>query len=358
MNTKPLPLRVTLLLLLIGFSLSLVACDKVTPPEISAPTQTLMETGSAPPTITPASTATATTTPTPPPSLAVLLARAEADSAQVSAFQTALNGPISGAGLRWQVRQQLSAEDLTPELRLVIALPPDPGLAALVAAAPDTQFLAVGIPDLPPAPNLSVIGAQGPRPDQHGFIAGAIAAIITPDWRVGVISVSDTTAGNAARQGFINGAVYFCGLCRPTHPPFYEYPLYVEMPAGASPAEWKAAADYLIDHYAQTAYVYPGAGDESTLEYLAQAGVNLIGSSPPPEGLSQHWVASLSSDLLPIVEELISSLLAGQGGVEIPMPLVITQVNAELFSPGRQNLAQEILSNLLEGYIDTGAGAP
>jgi hypothetical protein len=320
-----------------------------TPTPTLPPTLTYTPTATVTPTLTP--------TPTPPPPLAVLLADQEADQTQVSAWQTALHAQITEAGLRWQVRQRLDTEDLTPELRLVIALPPDPGVAALAAAAPQTQFLAVNIPDVQVAANLSTIGAQGARPDQEGFIAGVIAAMITPDWRVGVIGVSDTVEGQAAKNGFLNGVEYFCGLCNPAHSPIglaYDYPLYVELPSNAMSIEWQTAASYLIDHVTQTIYLTPGMNDEATLNYLAEAGADLIGYGTPSEALRPHWIASMNSDLLPVVQELIPELLQGQGGQELPLPLVLSNINTDVFSPGKQNLASQTLQDLLAGYIDTG----
>jgi basic membrane lipoprotein Med (substrate-binding protein (PBP1-ABC) superfamily) len=130
----------------------------------------------------------------------------------VSTLQNALNDIVTQAGLQWQVRQELTPEDMVPAIEMVVAVPPDVGLAELVAVAPDTQFVALDIPDLPPAANLTTISTQGGRPDQQGFIAGEITAMLSEDWRVGAISLSDTTEGRSARSGFVNGVVYFCGL--------------------------------------------------------------------------------------------------------------------------------------------------
>jgi hypothetical protein len=109
-----------------------------------------------------------------------------------------------------------------------------------------------------------------------------------------VISVSDTAEGIAARTGFINGVVYFCGTCRQIYPPFFDsqnqliqYPLFVELPSGAAENEWEAAADSLLSRSVDTIYVAPGAGGESLLSYLAQAGVKLVGGSPPIGGLDR-----------------------------------------------------------------------
>ena len=269
-------------------------------------------------------------------------------------MQTLLTEQSRPAGWRVQVRPSLTQADLGEQVRVVVSLPPDPGLANLAAAAPGTRFVAVGMPDVQPAKNLFVVGAQGDRPDRQGFLAGDIAASITPDWRIGVINREDTGAGKAARQGFFNGATYYCGLCRSTYPPFYEYPLYAELPAQASQAEQQAAADYMIDHAAKTVYVYPGAGDEALLEYLAQNGVNLIGGVTPPQAAQSQWVASIQPDLLKAVRDLWPRLLKGEPGASVDVPLAITNANPALFSPGRQRLAQTTLDDLLAGFIDTG----
>ena len=321
---------------------------------LSTPTSTPSPTPAA--TVAPLRTATPLPTPTqtPQPPLAVLLAPAGSDPDEASRLQSALNGPVIQAGLRWQVRPSLTARDLTPNLRLVVALPPDIGLADLAAAAPDTQFLAVGIPGLTPAPNLSQVAADGARPDQQGFLAGLIAAMITSDWRVGMIGLSDSDPDKAAHQGFLNGVTYFCGLCQQEYPPFYKYPLYIELPASASAAEWQATAEYMVGHQVLTVFIYPGAGDEAMLNYLAQKGTNLIGIGSPSEGLKPHWVASLYSDPLPAVQALLPDLLNGKGGAALPMPLEIREANPDLFSPGRQRLANEILADLLTGFVGTG----
>jgi hypothetical protein len=283
-----------------------------------------------------------------------LLSPPEADAAQVNAWQTALNPLITGAGLRWQVRQRLNAEDLTSDLRLVIAVPPDPGIADLAAAAPNTQFLAVQIPGLQAGANLSVIGATGARPDQQGFLAGYIAAMLTPEWRVGVISISDTLEGRSARTGFINGVVYYCGLCNPLYAPFYDYPLYVELPAAATSAEWQALASYMVDHYVQMVYVYPAAGDQAMLDYLSQSGIQIISTGVPSQALRPNWVASLNTDVLALVQSLIPELLQGNGGRDLPLPVAITEINADLLSPGKTALANKLLQDLQAGYIDPG----
>jgi hypothetical protein len=321
----------------------------------SLPTPKITPTVTSQPASTLAATPTLNPTATPAPPVAVLLASPAADQALVKQLQTALNDVITIAGLRWQVQQQLAANALEPELRLVVAVPPDPGLAALIAAAPHTQFLTVGIRGLEPAPNLTTIGADGNRPDQQGFIAGVIAAMLSDEWRVGVISMADTAEGKAARSGFLNGAVYFCGLCRPSRPPFYEYPMYIELPSTATSAEWQEAANFMVDHVVQTVYVYPGAGDESMFTILEDAKINIISSGEPPQGANSSWVVSLNTDLVALVQSQVASLLDGSqtGGQALTTPIQFSQVNQAIFTPGKQRLAQQVLEDLQSGFIDT-----
>lgn len=307
------------------------------------------------PTPLPTETLVPSPTSTSLPPLAVLLAPTGADSIRVQALQSALNAPITAAGMRWQVRPSLSQDDLTPELRLVVVLPPDPGVAVLANSAPDTQFLSVAIPGVEPAANLSVIAASSERSDQQGFIAGVIASMITPEWRVGVIGLAGDTDSKAAENAFIHGSTYFCGLCLQSYPPFYDYPQVVNLPATASSVEWREIANYMIDHMVQTVYVVPGAGTTEMFEVLAQAEVKLIGENIPSESVSAQWAVSLrTAEILPVVLEILPDLLNDKAGVKIAMPLTFLDVNPDLFSPGRQHLAQEILDDLLGGFIDTG----
>lgn len=336
-------------LLLASLVLFLSGCGVVIPTARPTPTPSpsLTATATSIPTLTP--------TPTAPPPVAVLLAGAGSDQTQVSTLQTALNDIVVKAGLRWQVRQKLTLPDLAPELRLVVVVPPDPGIAELVSAAPGTQFLALGIPGLPAASNLTILGGEGVRTDQQGFIAGVIAAMLSNDWRVGAISLSDTVEGRSARTGFLNGVIYFCGLCRPAHPPFYEYPLYIELPSTATSAEWQEAANYMVDHLAKTVYVYSGVSDEAMLSILAAAKVNIISSGVPPADTSSSWVVSLTTDSLPLIQSTVAGLLDGslKGGQALTIPIQFTQVNPALLTPGKQRLAQQVLSDLHSGFIDT-----
>ena len=311
------------------------------------------------PTATTAPTADPTALPTPTatalPPLLILLAPDGSDPALSSQLQAFFSKAAQQEGLRYQLRQTISAQELNQQARYLIAMPGTSDLNSLVAGAPNTSFLAVGIIDLESAPNLLAIGAEGERPDQNGFIAGYIAAMLTQYWRVGVISVEDTPEGQAARQGFTNGVAYFCGLCRSGVPPFYEYPLFIGLPEGATDDEWRQVAGFLLDRLVETIFVAPGAGGDDLLEYLAASGVKVIGSSAPPESATAQWVTSIrrpNTDGL--YAELWPRLLAGDTGEILALPIILTDSNEANFGIGKQMEANQVLSDILDGFADPG----
>lgn len=310
------------------------------------------------PTSTPTLTPTPLPTSTPLPPVAVLLAPPQANPSQVESLQTFLAEAVSEAGYRFQVRPTLAADTIQVEdIEWVIALRPNPDLGALAAAAPETRFLAVGFSDLDPGANLSVIGADDTQMDHQGFIAGYTAALITPDWRVGVITTANTEGGQIARQAFVTGAKYFCGLCITTYPPFAEYPLYLQLDQGTSTTDWQAASNVLINRGVKTIYVVPGAGDEALLQHLAQSDVNILGGTPPPDGLADSWVATLGFSPLEAFDQFWPEFVAGVDGQSVDVPLAITNVNPDLLSPGRQRLVEEILTQVQAGAVDLGVTA-
>jgi hypothetical protein len=290
--------------------------------------------------------------------LILFLRPGDADPALADPIEAFLSQAAQAGGMRWQVRPTLAASDMPDEVRLLVILP-GAGLDAaaitpMISAVARAQILVVGVPGLDPAANLTTVQLGNDRPDQLGFIAGFIAAMITPDYRSGMVGVVENIPAKAAYKGFLNGDTYYCGLCLQSYPPFYNYPLYVEALAGAAGTEWWGNGEFLKDHQAETVFIYPGAGDDAMLRQLAEGGIHLIGTSLPSEDLRPNWVASLRTDPLPTILALIPQLLDGQGGQVITVPLQITDVNAELLSPGRLRYANEVLADLLAGFTDTG----
>jgi hypothetical protein len=293
----------------------------------------------------------ATSTPAPSTAQVLLIALPGSETARTTALQETLSELAAQEGLSFETVTDPGGVQITPEARLVVALPPDPGIADLAAANPGVQFLAIGVPEAQTASNLSIIGAGGERPDQQGFLAGYLAAVITQDWRVGIISQPDSPAGKAARNGFANGVVFYCGLCRPAYPPFIQYPVFLDLPTSG---DQQAVVDTLVGNAVKTVYLAPGVGEAALEETLAQAGIRIIGSGAPTSQVKDQWVASISMDEMGSVRQIFPRLLAGEGGLNLATPLSLGERNEALFSQGRQRLVDKMLTDLLAGYVDSG----
>jgi hypothetical protein len=286
----------------------------------------------------------------------ILLAPENSDPELSSDLQGFFSGAAQNEGLRYQVRQTIDPQEVRDQVRYLIAMPGTADVNTLVAAAPNTLFLAVGIRDLETADNLLAIGSEGERPDQNGFMGGYIAAMLTQYWRVGVISIEDTPEGQAARQGFTNGVTYFCGLCRSGVPPFYEYPLFIGLPEGSSDDEWRQVASFLVNRLVETIFVAPGAGGDDLLRYLASSGVKVIGSTAPPEGVADQWITSIRRpDINGLYAQLWPRLLAGDTGEILPLPIILADSNEANFGLGKQMEANLVLEQVLDDFIDPGA---
>ena len=313
-------------------------------------------------TLTEIPTVMVTQTSTPLPPVGVLLAPEGADGRLVKALQERLARWIPEQGLRFQVLPSLDADDIsTDDYRLIVVVPPVKNLEDLIDAAPDVDFLAVGFDDLEPSSNLSVIRSGNERLDQQAFLAGYLAVMITEDWRVGMMGIADSPYVERARIGFTNGALFYCpspmGYCSPSYAPFFEYPLYVEMNHDSSIAEWQSAAKYLIGMMVETMYIMTGVENNGPLlQYLAAQGVNMIGGKSPPESIKEHWVATLTFSPLDAFDEYWPKFVNGDVGNEVFSSLKITDFNDELLTEGKQRLANEMLGDLINGFIDTGAG--
>jgi hypothetical protein len=309
-------------------------------------------------TATPLPTATPADTLTPLSPVGVFLTPPEVDPNLVEELNPLIGGYIRAEGLRFQVLETMAPGDfLRDDFRLVVVLPPYPDLEALAQRAPDTKFLAVGFNDLDPLDNLSVLRFGGGDYDVQGFIAGYIAAMITTDWRVAVLSIQESEDALAAREGFWVGVKYFCGLCNPKYAPMginYVYPKYIDLPVDASDLEIEANVNLLIDRAVNTFYIVPGAGDPKIYSMLISNNKLIIGpGSDFREEYRDFWVASLEYDLLQAIKEYWPEFLENQSGGEYIPPLLINDVNPDLLSQGKLQAVKSIQEEVSAGFIKT-----
>ena len=302
------------------------------------------------PTETPIPTATFTATPSTP--LAILVMPADLDQTMYDLYQSTVYDLAQQAGFRFQVRNTLSESDLEPALRLVIALPPDPGpgIAALAAAAPQTQFLAINIPNLTAGGNVSVL-TNNVQNDIVAFVAGYIGALITEDYRIGMIYPDGNADALSALDAYTNGKAYYCGICQPYYYLPYDFPQSIPIPATESPENYGGYAVYLIQQRkVNFIYVYPDVATPDLLAYIGSSGAVQVGTTPQG-GIPLYWAASISPDIVGAIQVAWPNLIAGQGGQDVQSPLKLTDVDSSLLSPAKQAQAEQVLAGLLSGQI-------
>jgi hypothetical protein len=297
-------------------------------------------------------------TPTPLDPVGVLLTPVGSDQDLVDELNTLIGGYIRDEGLRYQVLADLTEEDFQrDEYRIVVVLPPYPGLAQVAQNNPETRFLAVGFNDLEPGANMSVLRSGGGDYDLQGFAAGYIAAMITDDWRVGVLSVQENEDAQAARDGFRVGVKYYCGLCNPKYAPTginYVYPKYIDLPVDATDEQINGNIDWLVDRAVKTFYIVPGVGSQNIYRSLVGYQKLIIGSgSDFQEEYRDYWVASLEYDLIAALTDIWSTFLTAEEGFTESPPLLLTDVNQNLLSEGKVRLVEKVLEEVSSGFIKT-----
>jgi hypothetical protein len=337
------PVRVKYVLFAILIITLLSACGRGAPADIPAPTVV--------PTHTPLPPATMIPTPSTP--LAILVMPEDMDRASFDLYQKTVYDLAQESGFRFQVRNALEAADLAdPTLKVVIALPPDPGIASYVSAAPGVQFLAVNIPNLAAGGNLSVL-APDSQVELPAFLAGYTLALLLEEYHIGMLIPQGDADAARAFNAFQNGMTFYCGLCRTVYFSQIAYPTYLEIPADEDPARYGGYANVLInDRKVDGLYIYPTLANDDFLSYVGTQGAWLIGTSMP-EPRPGGWVMTIRPDTVRAIQIAWPQLIAGQGGINVQSPLGIADVDPGILTEGKLRLVQETLDGLLAGRIST-----
>ena len=340
-------MRSRLIIPLVVLSILITACGA---------SETPVATTTPQPTDTPIIPPTLTATPTVP--LAMLILPADLDVETSNLYQKTVYDLAQSAGFRFQVRNTLTPADLAePGLQILIALPPDPGpgIMTLAAAAPQVQFLAINIPGVTAGGNISVLGGNS-QSEIAAFLAGYTAALITDDYRTGMMIPKDNADALRALNAYANGRTFHCGTCRPFYYLPWSFPQYVEIPAEEDKANYDAYADILMLQYkVRTIYLYSDIAIPELYEYIGTTGVYMIGTitpDPRPAG----WAMTIQPDVIKAIQNAWPQLIAGQGGITVQSPLGLSDIDPSLLSPGRQRLVQQVLDDLQAGRIDIGVG--
>jgi hypothetical protein len=296
-------------------------------------------------------------TPTPQAQIAaelILWAPETADPALVQTLTGQLSAYAQSAGLAFESHALLAAPQLGAQTRVVVSVAPAAELAALAGQVPTVQFLSVLVPGTVVGGNVHAFEASASTSDQRAFLAGYALALITPDYRVGVISQSGTAEGQLYRDGFVTGARFFCGLCRSKYGPVLYYPFTAEIGDPASAVEWQAAADSLLANAVSAVFVQPEVSSAELITYLAGKGVVLVGvDGQPGLDVPASWVGVLTAGGSADVVSAVEKLLNGEAPVSGASGVALGRINADLMSEGRQILFERIRQQMLDGQVKT-----
>lgn len=334
-------MRVKQFLFLVLIFTLLIACGGNEPTEVPPPT--VVPSHTPPP--------TATMIPTASTPLAILVLPTDMDKTASDLYQKTVYDLAQASGFRFQVRNALTEVDIAdPTLKVVIALPPDPGIATFASAAPNVQFLAVNIPDLTAGGNVSVLAPDN-QVELPAFLAGYTLAMLTYEYHIGMLYPEGDDNAVRAANAFNNGMRYYCGLCRGVYIDRVEYPTFLSIPTTEDPNLHGGYANVLInDRDVDGIYIYPSIATDDLLSYVGTQGVYMIGTRMPPTRPG-GWVMTVSPDTIKAIEIAWPQLIIGQGGQAVQSPLGLADIDPGILPDGKLEEVRFILNELLAGRI-------
>lgn len=336
---------------LLAAGLLLAACGTSTAAKPEAATRPAVPTEA--PSAPPPPTATAQ-----PQEVLLILAQEDGDPV-AGALDAGLARLAGESGLAFSSQPALDLGQLPANLIALITYRGDTNLfdsigsagvdpARTVAIAPQASIEAEGV---------TVIGPDGLRRDRSAFLAGYAAAVLSDNYRVAVVSAEGVSPSGSA-TAFLNGARYYCGLCRAAYPPFADYPASVRLAGTPDDGDVAAALQQLEELEVGTVYLAPGLENGLLPGALAEGGIQMLGQKRP-DGIPQEaWIASIRPAPELALQDLWADVSRGASSGSVPIPIAVTERNRDRFSDARYRLVEEVIRDLVAGYIATGVKTP
>lgn len=273
-----------------------------------------------------------------------------ADPSMAQAYGAQLQAYASQNALSFEAFEELKPGQLGEQTQLVVALADPADVQAMAEAHVHVQFLLVGNLQESSLTNLHVLSQTQALPEHISFLAGLAAVLSTPEYRVGSITQINSPAGTLARDGFLTGARYYCGLCRSRYTPLVVYPIQAEIETAEN---WKGALDSLLAQSVKTIFVQAELSSPELINALNTHGITLVALEgqngiEAAQGLLGVLSTGGMTDILPIVERL----LAGEAFGDIKMGIELTRIDESKLGAGRQILFNRFKEDLLNGEIN------
>jgi hypothetical protein len=232
-------------------------------------------------------------------------------------------------------------------VRIGVMLDANDSLTSTASSNPETQFVGIWSTKIAPAGNLSVILN---KPEDMAFMAGQLTTLVSEDWRSGGLLGTNSAAIEVISDAFVNGGNYVCGWCKPTYPPYLDYPVYQDI-SGKAGAEMTADVEVLSTSFVDVTFVSWAADVPEVIEALKTAEIAMIGENAN-SAEARRYAAILGFDARIALAEMLPKLLEGQGGQEAVSRVVLVMVNDEtLVTPGRQEMFNAAAEALQGGWI-------
>lgn len=279
----------------------------------------------------------------------VLWAQGSADANTAQAFERQLQAYAAQNALSFERREELRPSQLSEQTQLVVALTSLDEVQTMAEANARVQYLFIGDLQESPLSNLHVLSQAQALPEYQSFLAGLAAVLGTTEYRVGSITQSNTAAGAMARDGFLTGARYFCGLCRSRHTPLVVYPIQAEIESNAN---WQGALDSLLAQNVKTVFVQAELSSPELINALNAQGITLVGIEGQ-SGLevAQNLIGVLSSGVVADISPIVERILAGESLGVIKIGMELTRIDENKLGVGRQILFNRFKEDLLNGEI-------
>lgn len=250
-------------------------------------------------------------------------------------------------GYLFEKVDSINEENLKSNVILVVINNTDESINQWITTKPETKFLFIGDSSLAESPNLFQLKVNSLKTEKLDFFAGYIAAIISENWRVGLIDTGETNTVEAFSKGFR----FYCGLCRPSYPPFVQYPIIVQVSSDKD--DGQTAAAKFVENGVETVYLADSSENSMLIQTLAEKKIRLIGTSAPAEAVKSLWVVTLyNPDPRQIIKDNLPQWLKNSSEVKPLKANPFKNVNSEFFSLGRQKLAEKCYNDLMDGIID------
>ncbi len=280
----------------------------------------------------------------------LLLYTDEADLLTLSQTQSALTTLTEQSGLTLVTSDEFLPEMLTSNVRVVVGVGEGLNLSSLSSSAPDIRFVAVDDPNAVPTDNLFVIGDPLARQQRQAFMAGYLAAVISSDYKVSGLFSSD--ANTEVVNAFVIGAEYFCGICRPSYPPYNNFPSWDSISPGVSESGLQSVIDGLVNYGVEILYLQGELISPELLSNLANVGI-LVVSDSPPDMVRNNWVGTVQSDFGAALVDIWDAVLNGSNGMKVPASVTLADMEAEWVSEGRLRLFENMSADLDAGLVLT-----